>query len=112
MSLGTTAAGLDLAARRVLVATLAVERYRRDHAGTLPPSLQALVPQYVGAVPTDPFSGDPLVYKPSADDYFLYSVDTNLRNDGGALYGFGSKNQLFPSTGQGRDLGIRVDVRR
>jgi len=110
--LGTTAAGLDLAARRVLVATLAVERYRRDHAGTIPPSLQAVVPAYLASVPVDPFSGDPLTYKPDAGGYVLYSLDTNLRNDGGALYGFGSRKQLMPRGGEARDLGIRVDVRK
>ena len=112
MSLGTTAAGLDLAARRVLVATVAVERYRRDHARALPPSLQALVPAYLAAVPVDPFSGDPLSYKPDDDGYVLYSIDANLKNDGGALYGFGSRKQLVPRGGEGRDLGIRVDVRK
>lgn len=112
MSLGTTAVGLDLAARRVLVATLAVERYRRDHAGAMPPSLQAAVPAYLASVPLDPFSGDPLTYKPDADGYLLYSLDTNLRNDGGALYGFGSRRQLMPRGGEARDLGIRVDVKR
>jgi hypothetical protein len=112
MSLGTTASGLDLAARRVLAATIAVERYRRSHAGALPSSLQSLVPAYVAAVPIDPFSGDPLTYKPDADGYLLYSLDTNLKNDGGALYGLGSRKQLMPRGGEARDLGIRVDVRR
>ncbi len=112
MSLGTTATGLDLAARRVLIATVAVERYRRDHARALPPSLQTLVPAYLSSVPIDPFSGDPLIYKPDADGYLLYSIDANLKNDGGALYGFGSRKQLVPRARDGRDLGIRVDVRR
>ena len=112
MSLGTTAAGIDLAARRVLVATLAVERYRRDHAGAIPPSLQSVVPAYLASVPLDPFSGDPLTYKPDASGYLLYSLDVNLKNDGGALYGFGSRRQLMPRGGEVRDLGVRVDVRR
>jgi hypothetical protein len=112
MSLGTTAAGLDLAARRVLQATLGVERYRRDHAGALPPSLQSLVPTYFRAAPIDPFSGDPVTYKPAAGGYLVYSIDTNLKNDGGALYGLGSKTQLMPRANEARDLGIRVDVRR
>jgi hypothetical protein len=112
MSLGTTAAGLDLAARRVLAATIAVERYRRDHAGALPSTLQALVPDYFPAVPLDPFSGDPLPYKPDPRGYLLYSIDANLRNDSGALYGLGSRRTLMPRAGEGRDLGIRVDVRR
>ena len=112
MSLGTTASGLDLAARRILIATIAVERYRRGHAGTLPSSLQSLVPAYLASVPIDPFSGDPLTYKPDTDGYLLYSLDTNLKNDGGALYGLGSRRQLLPRGGEARDLGIRVDMRK
>jgi hypothetical protein len=53
-----------------------------------------------------------LIYKPDADGYLLYSIDANLKNDGGALYGFGSRKQLVPRAREGRDLGIRVDVRR
>jgi hypothetical protein len=106
---GVNAAGLDLAARRVAIATLAVERYRRSHAEALPLSLDALVPQYLAAVTVDPFSGAPLVYKPSASGYVLYSIDTNLKDDDGAFYGIGSHNQLQPRQGAGRDLGIRVE---
>jgi hypothetical protein len=104
-------AALDLAARRVMIATLAVERHRRAH-GSLPASLDALVPALLASVPMDPFSGVPIVYKPSPDGYLLYSVDTDRQDDGGALYGRGSRAHLVPQSRQPRDLGIRVEWKR
>ena len=62
----------DLAAEILVVArnrasfvraAVAIERYRRDH-GAPPPSLAALVPDYLPAVPVDAFSGEPLPYEP------------------------------------------------
>ena len=111
MPVSMIAAGRDIAMRRVIVATLAVERYRREHAGKLPGSLDVLVPRYLAAVPTDPFSGHPLVYLPAADRYLVYSVDDNRKNDGGILYGFGSKGQLTPRQREPHDLGIAVEMR-
>jgi hypothetical protein len=102
--------GYELAARRVMVTTIAIERYRRAHAASLPPSLDALVPAYLPAVPIDPFSGAALVFKPSKEAYLVYSVDANGKDDGGALYGVGSKGQLSPRQGLPRDLGIRVEI--
>jgi hypothetical protein len=64
------------------------------------------VPAFLPAVPVDPFSGEPLVYKPSAADYLLYSVDANRKDDGGQIYGIGSLNPMpLPRV---RDYGIRV----
>ena len=76
-----------LAVRRVAIATLAIERYRRAHDGAPPPDLAALVPAFLEAVPIDPFSGKPPVYRPSARSYTLYALDVNRIDDGGALYG-------------------------
>ncbi len=47
---------------------LAVERYRRDHQEQPPDSLDALVPNYLSAVPADSFGNGPLHYQrlPSA----------------------------------------------
>lgn len=40
---------------------IAVDAYRRDYDGS-PPSLAALVPEYLDAVPADPHTGEPLAY--------------------------------------------------
>jgi hypothetical protein len=108
-----TTIGTDLAIRRTAIAALAIERFRRAHDGVPPASLQALVPDYIAAVPVDPFSGMPLVYHTTADHYDVYSIDSNRIDDGGAFYGFGTGakspirlvNNQFP-----RDIGIRVPL--
>lgn len=106
------AAAYGLAVRRIAITALAVERYRRANGGACPASLDALVPAYLPAVPQDPFSGKPLIYGKGADDYRLYSVDNNRVDDGGALYGIGSRGQQMPRTGEPRDYGIRVPLQQ
>jgi hypothetical protein len=101
-------AGVNLAIRRIAAVTLAVERYRRAHQGRLPPALDAVVPQFLAAVPRDPFSRGPIVYKTSGDGYLVYSLDANKVDDGGAFYGTGSMNPMpLPKT---RDFGIKVPL--
>jgi hypothetical protein len=103
----TQAAG-ELTSRRVAVAVIAVERFRRAH-GDLPPSLDALVPAFITAVPEDPFSGKPLLFRKEADGYVVYSVDLNRRDDHGTLTGHGSGAERNLAA-QLRDLGIRVPL--
>ena len=105
-------AGIDLAARRTIVAALAVERFRAAHGGALPASLAALVPAYLREVPLDPFTGRPIVYTSSPSGYAVYSLDTDMKDDGGVLYGVGSRSQRQPQQGTPRDLGIRVEIGR
>ena len=63
---------------------LAAERYRLAR-GAWPESLQTLVPEYIGAVPADPFNGKPLRYKIEPDRIVIYSVHENRADDGGEL---------------------------
>ncbi len=59
----------DLAYRRCLAAALACILYRSDH-GRLPASLRDLVPDYLPAVPTDPFGdGDQELIYDRSDGY-------------------------------------------
>jgi hypothetical protein len=51
----------------------ALERYRRKH-GRWPETLDALVPNYLPAVPTDPQDGKPLRFKRRPDGVVVYSV--------------------------------------
>ncbi len=109
--LGLTESARELAARRTAVAVIAVERFRRAHAGAPPSSLDALAPAFIPRVPQDPFSGEPLVYRNEADGYVIYSVDSNRRDDEGALYGHGAAVAKFVGPQSPRDLGIRVPYR-
>lgn len=61
---------------------LALERYRLDR-GQYPPLLQSLVPDYIEALPPDMFSNKSLRYRRDGAGYMLYSVGTNLVDDGG-----------------------------
>ena len=101
-AMGLTPSARVLAVRRVAIAVLAVERYRRSHAGALPTSLDTLVPALLSAVPQDPFSELPLAYRPAADGYAIYSVDVNCRDDGGAFYGHRAAVTKFVAAGAPR----------
>ena len=61
---------------------LAIEEYRAAK-GSLPESLTALTPEFIDAIPADPFTGDPLKYKKLADGYTVYSVNKDGKDDGG-----------------------------
>jgi len=93
-----SAAARQVAARRLILATLAIERFRRAHAGTLPAS---------GGLPEDPFSSAPLVLKTEPAGYVIYSLGVNRKDDAGALYGVGAGGPRNYSL-QTRDYGIRV----
>jgi hypothetical protein len=69
---------------RSTVVALASERYRRTK-GAWPAALANLVPEYLGAVPTDPYDGMPLRYQRLADGVVIYSVGSDRKDDGGDL---------------------------
>jgi len=70
-------------ANRDLVRALLASRiYRASHNGQLPSSPSGFVP-LLGAWPTDPFNGKPMIYKPEKE--IAYSVGTNLIDDGGQI---------------------------
>ena len=62
---------------------LAVLRYRAKH-GRLPAKLDALVPDFLEAIPPDPFDGQPLRYMRTPDGAFVvYALGENGVDDGG-----------------------------
>lgn len=74
----------DLAAAhvRLLIAELALRSYRCDQ-GQGPQNLMQLVPKYVQHLPTDPFSNNPLIYRPTGTNWLLYSLGPDRVDDGG-----------------------------
>jgi hypothetical protein len=71
-----------LAQVRSAQTALAVERFRLAN-GQLPKNLNELVPQFLSAVPVDPFDGQPLSYYRLAKGYVIYSVGSDGHDDGG-----------------------------
>jgi hypothetical protein len=70
-----------MAQRRLLQTALGLQVYRRRH-GRYPAALSELRAMRWIA-PTDPFSGQDLVYRRQGSGYLLYSVGPNLKDDGG-----------------------------
>ena len=71
---------------RLLYAELAVRCYQSER-GRAPTGLEQLVPKYLQRIPSDPFSGHPLVYRPRGTNWLLYSVGEDGVDDGGRPVG-------------------------
>jgi hypothetical protein len=85
---------------RATAAGLAAERFRR-RTGRWPTSLEELVQAgLLRAVPTDPFTGRPMLFKRTADGLVIYAVGPDGQDDGG---------KLLRSGGQGTwDVGFQL----
>jgi len=69
--------------RRLAVTAIALKRYQLKR-GNNAPSLEALVTEFLAAVPNDCMSGQPLCYRVNAGGTFtLYSVGDDGKDDGG-----------------------------
>jgi hypothetical protein len=72
------------AQEQALLATTAILRFKEDNQ-RFPTSLDELVgTDYLKSLPMDPYSDDPLVYKPGKDNFTLYSVGKDFVDDGGS----------------------------
>lgn len=91
---------VDRNATRFKLTQLAVvlEGYRIAH-GRFPRKLSELSPRFFKRIPTDPFSGKPLVYKPQPKGYLLYAVGENGKDDGG---------RTFDSQPPADDVAVRI----
>ena len=87
----------QLQATRII---LALRAYQLTH-GNLPPDLNALVPEFLDAVPADDFDGQPLRYAP--DRKIVYSVGQNLKDDGG------NESRTGPSNNRPLDFVYKFD---
>ena len=73
-----------LTEKRLTALMLACRWYATDHGGKLPDKLDDLVPNYLTAIPADPFgTGSPLLYR-TGPDPVVYSVGENGIDDGGS----------------------------
>lgn len=87
-------AGCTTAANQIAITAAAIARYRLDH-GRLPARLDDLVPEYLDAVPSDPTSGAPFVYRLDERGLLLYSPWRN------------GAQEIDPETGGDRSLVFR-----
>ncbi len=71
-----------VAQQRLLLTELAL-RACLSERGQAPSDLGALVPDYLSAVPEDPFSRRPLVFRPQGANWLLYRVGPDGVDDGG-----------------------------
>jgi hypothetical protein len=62
---------------RLARTAIALERYRREHGGSYPDSLSALVPKFLPEIPVDPVKGDAINYQKSGEGYELTSSPIN-----------------------------------
>jgi hypothetical protein len=68
---------------RATLAIITIHRFKADK-GTLPAKLDELVSDgYLQQVPLDPYSDGALVYHIDRDNFILYSIGQNFKDDGG-----------------------------
>jgi hypothetical protein len=72
--------------QRNLYLAFALAAYYADN-GRYPEALAELAPKYLDTIPDDIYSGKPLIYKPEANGYLLYSVGANGIDEGGQTLG-------------------------
>src|SRR5487761_1084554 len=91
------------AARRGIARTaIAVERFHRAH-GSLPETLDDLMPGFAPQVCKDPFSGGPLRWRVTDDDYRIYSVGPD---------GIDQDGSIAEEPGVSGDIVFRVRLRK
>ena len=77
---------------------LAALRYKAAHK-RLPDTLDALVPDFIEAVPPDPFDGKPLRYRKEKGGFVIYALGENGADDAGDIERVNGKHP---------DVGFRV----
>ncbi|HEV2292727.1 MAG TPA: hypothetical protein VGR35_02665 [Tepidisphaeraceae bacterium] len=94
---------------RLAAVALAIRLYQLDHNGQRPPTLDALVPAYLPAVPLDPFAGggQPLGYVPDRIAPYVYSVGENGIDDS-ALTPAWRPDEKTLDPGKAPDLFLRL----
>jgi hypothetical protein len=84
---------------------LQIELFKRDH-DRVPATLDELVPEYTSAVPLDPLSGQPFLYRVEHGKHVLYSVGSDRQDDGGRFGGWSALQT------DGFDVDIETVVRK
>jgi hypothetical protein len=73
-------------ARQLLLADIAIRRFKLRHNDVAPESLAELSPDFLRSPSCDPMTGNPLLYRPGVEGtYLLYSAGEDGLDDGGDL---------------------------
>ena len=72
-----------LANVRLALTAVALEQFRAAHGNRYPGALAELAPDFLPAVPVDPFDGQPLRYRKQDAGYVLYSIGPDLKDNDG-----------------------------
>lgn len=79
-----------------LITAISVLRYKADN-GIYPKNLDRLIQQkYLTKLPRDPFSAGPLIYNLLDDDFELYSIEKDFRDDGAGRFQGGNPISGIP----------------
>ena len=89
---------LMVARRRLLTTELALCCYQSEQ-GHAPDRLEQLIPKFLQRAPSDPFNGQPLIYRAQGTDWLLYSVGPDGVDDRGKPVG-----RTLPATSATGDL--------
>lgn len=77
---------------------LALQGYQLEHS-QYPDKLSQLIPEYISKVPDDPFGlNTQLKYKKSGDNYLLYSIGPDGKDDGGRPIPVGNVKHITESS--------------
>jgi hypothetical protein len=87
------------AERDVAVSGLACELYRSAHGGRAPPRLETVAPEYLAAVPRDPYTGRDLNYKRKEEGFVVWSVGEDASADRAPGEGPERKSIVWDSSG-------------
>jgi hypothetical protein len=85
---------------RAMQAALACERYRLARENW-PESLDALVPEYLAAVPVDPFDGKPIRFQRIPEGIKVWCIGEDAKDDGGDVL----RIEDHPSSRKPKDAG-------
>jgi hypothetical protein len=82
---------------RLLMTDLAIRQFQNER-GVYPNRLGDLVPQFLKALPRDPFGTNGFVYRPQTNGFLLYSVGPDGKDDGGTPIAARGKSGDIPSS--------------
>lgn len=69
---------------RIVLTSLAIERFRLRNKDKIPVLLSELVPGFMSKIPKDPFDGQPIRFTPLQKGYRVYSIGADGADNGGA----------------------------